>query len=459
MSIAVRRGNLQKYMWTAAACLLCISAVEIIVYHEFFWAAVPAIPLFLYLSIRKPFIFPLGAYALLLPFDAVLSVTGHTQGATLTKILGVMTMLVLLLKGSFEKRFTRPNKVVFCWTSLVLYASLTILWAIDPAAALARIPTAIGLLALYLVASFYRITEKEWGTLKTAILLGGFLASIFAIYAYFSGQFFGPTQRATLMLGNRETNPNELGLSMLMPIAICIEMLFAGKKMEGRKFSLLVVFATVLFCVILSGSRGTMLSIGIIFAVYLFSSRRKFTTALLFTSISLPGIFFMLPFLTARWHKAYSSGGAGRLVIWHVGLKAFESYWITGAGLENFPFAYQKFIGYSRGFVRFYQASHNIYLNLAVEMGITGILILFWGLKGHYALIRSNNDSNKKDKVMLTAVFWGMLAASFFDDFFWEKTMWLFWMSVLMRDNLIKKEIQPAPQTLIKEKYIKTDSI
>ncbi len=454
MSFAIRKNEFEKSLWVALACLLCFSAVEIIVDGKFFWAALPAMPLLVYLAVRRPFIFPFGAYAFLIPFDAVLSLTGHSTGTTLTKAVGILSMLSLLLKGSFENRFVRPNKVVFFWTVLVLYASSTFVWAIDRGLTLRRIPTALGLLAFYLIVSFYGTERKEWDTLKVAVLLGGFFASIFCIYSYYQGNFYGmDTQRATLMFGNRETNPNNLSFCMLIPIAICIEMLFTGKKLDWKKIFMIIAFATMLFGVIVAGSRAAMLGIGIIFAIFLFSSKRKFTLGLLFTAVSLPMVMFMMRFFMERWQEAVPTGGAGRVTIWRVGIKSLEKYWLTGAGLDNFPVAYTKFVNYVPGFEGFYRASHNIYLEFAVELGIAGIALFFWGLKRHYSLIRSNWQYDMKDRTMLTAAFWALLVMAFFDDFFWEKTFWLFWMMVLINNNLGKTSAVAEREDISPGKY------
>ncbi|MDA8326968.1 MAG: O-antigen ligase family protein [Nitrospiraceae bacterium] len=440
--MVIKKENLGKYIWAAGAGLLCYSAVKIIANESFFWAAVPALPLLAYLAIKRPFVFPFGAYVFLIPFDAILSITGHETGTTLTKILGILTMLGLLLKGSFEKRFVRADKTVICWTFLSLLAISSVLWALDPEQVMIKIPTILGLLAFYLVVSFYGTTEKEWSALKTAALLGGFFAALLSIYDYYSGNFFGmDTQRATLMFGTRETNPNNLGFCMLIPSAICMEILSSGKKFNWEKPVYILMLAVLLFCVIVTGSRETLLAIGIIFAVFVLSSKRKLTLGLVLITVSVPLAFLMLQFLTERWQNAFSTGGAGRFNIWRVGIKAFGSFWTTGAGLENFPIAYTRFVDYAPGFSGFFRASHNIYLGLAVELGLAGIVLLFWGFKRHYALIRSNRDPGGKDKIMLTAVFWGMLAQSFFGDFFWDKPIWLLWMMVIIYHNVQKSPV------------------
>ena len=460
MSISInKRFNREKFLWMVAACLVCFSAVKIIVYRSFLWASVPALPFLVYLAVSRPFIFPFGAYVFLLPFDSLLSITGHTSGATLTKMMGILTMIALLLKGSFENRFVRPDKTVFCWTALVLYAVSTFVWALDPERVKAMIPTALGLFAFYLIVSFYGATEKDWSTLKSAILLGGFLAAIFSIYAYYAGDFFAVnSDRATLMLGDRETNPNKLGFSMLMPTAICIELFFAQKRFNLKKIAYVLIFGILLFCVILTGSREIMLGIGLIFMVFIYSSKRKFTVGLLLVFVSLPLVFFMQQFLIERWQGSVSSGGAGRVDIWWVGLKALGSYWITGVGLNNFPVAYTKFVDYGPGFHGFYREAHNLYLNTSVEFGVAGIALLFWGLKRHYLLIRSSHGTDGQGKMMLIALFWAISAASFFGTYFWDKAYWLFWMMVLIYDNLgkVHGHTEDALHSTEKYRYFKS---
>ncbi len=73
-----------------------------------------SIPLII-LCIKKPFIFPFGLYVALLPLEPLLVLTGERGGATLTKFIGILTALVLLFKGVFEKNLKYPDNAALWW--------------------------------------------------------------------------------------------------------------------------------------------------------------------------------------------------------------------------------------------------------------------------------------------------------------------------------------------------------
>jgi hypothetical protein len=147
------------------------------------------VPFLIYYSMKKPFIFPFGLYVFLLPFDPFLSITNSAAGPKLTKLLGIATILVLSLKGAFEKKLKRPNNIVVWWVLFVSFCSLSITWAIEPMRSIGTLSTAAGLLVLYLIISTYEIKKCEYDTLKWFIVLGGFFVSLILIYKYATADF------------------------------------------------------------------------------------------------------------------------------------------------------------------------------------------------------------------------------------------------------------------------------
>src|SRR4030067_3501259 len=108
----IKRMNFNKdWLWITFGIIFALIIGAALADAKWLYLGVPLIPFMIILSLRKPFIFPFGAYAFLLPFDSLLSLTGSARGPTLTKFLGIFTILILLFKGAFEKKLKRPDKV------------------------------------------------------------------------------------------------------------------------------------------------------------------------------------------------------------------------------------------------------------------------------------------------------------------------------------------------------------
>ncbi len=184
-----------------------------------------------------------------------------------------------------------------------------------------------------------------------------------------------------------------------------------------------------------------MIALGAILLVYgLFNENKvKLTAACIIVGV---GIFSFLPdVFFDRWSDAVESGGSGRISIWIVGLQSLKQFFLQGAGLGNFPFAYNKFItseaanvaGYSR-------AAHNTYLSVLVELGFIGFLIMLVMIWMHFKAIGREIMKYDKDQIMLMAVLLASLISTFFAEFTLDKSYWLVWMMILMYKNVRKRD-------------------
>lgn len=393
-------------------------------------------PLFLYLSVIKPFIFPLGAYFFLIPFDQLLSIGNVEGGMTLTKVLGIVAIPVLFVKGSFEDRLQSPAVTVFWWVTLVLYGAISSLWAIQPEAAVARMPTAGGLMLLYLMVASYRIRRDEIDTLKGCILAGGILASVLTVYNLNS---LDSATRATVEIGDRAALLNQLAFDLLLPVSICVGMIINGKR-TMKKVMFGLILSLILFAIMVTGSRGALVGLGAMAIVYVLSARQKFSAGAALLVIGIAVAIFTPAFVLERVDESVSTGGAGRTTIWVNGLKALNHYWLTGAGLNNFPEAYVEFAYFTPLSEGIGRASHNVYLGIFVELGIVGIILLILGILAHYKTMGSRRGDLNSIGVMLKAAFWAMIVSSFFLDTLWYKSFWMLWMMIVMNNSVSRME-------------------
>ncbi len=423
-----------KAIWFVIILFFAAITGIAIAYQKWLLFGAVLIPLLLYLCIHKPFIFPFGAYVFSLPFATFLSLADTQQGATLTRYLGALTILVLFLKGAFEKKLKKPDAASIWWVLFVMYGFLSVFWAIHPDRVLSRMPTAMSLLLLYLVVVSYQLQKNEFEILKWCILFGGLLTAVLTIYNYglFAQQ---EIQRASLQIGEHEASPNTISNALIIPIAICVGMLMRQRKIMIKGLFGIVI-GVLLLAVICTGARGAMLGIAAIFVVYVLSGRQKITFCVILIVIGIILTSFIPAIFYERWGIALESGGSGRLDIWYVGLKILGKYWPIGAGLDNFLFAYEEYALYAPHFLGYRRVAHNTYLQFFVELGIVGLFFLIMVIWKHYKLIQSRFIQYNNDTVMLKAAFWAILILSCFGDFVWRKNFWLIMMMICMYKNV-----------------------
>lgn len=425
-----------------------IGMATLIAEGQWLWLGIFAVPLLVYFAMEKPFIFPFGVYLFFLPFDQI-STLSALGGTTITKYLGIFSILSLILKGSFERKLKAPHKTVIATSLMAVFCVCSYIWAIDPSAVAMRFSTIFGLYFLYLVLASYRIKGTEFRTCKWFIILGGFIASVFALYEHSIGIDYMPTvNRATLSFGEEATDPNILSFSLLIPLAAALDDLLNARSKRLRAL-LLLIFGVTLVAIFVSGSRGGMIGVFIIFAVNLLFVRKRVTllSVVLFAGIA---VFSFVPhdFLSDRWESAAETGGAGRTYIWLAGLRAFPKYWAIGAGLNNFPYVYRDFGRFTPQTTLIMRGAHNQFLEIAVELGIIGLSLFLFAMWKHYRLLNASGDDGDPGRAMLKASFFSLLATSFFLGTLWTKTYWLLLMLILMNHSSSVEGMQNRYRTI-----------
>lgn len=431
-----------NYILLLLTFIAAIIVAWAIVSENWIYLAIVFSPFLLFLSIKKPFIFPFGLYAFLVPLDSVLTIANVETGPTATRYLGLLTIFIILIKGSVEKKFIKPSVPTIVFVLFVMYAFSSILWATDQETVWFRIPNAGSLLFLYVIVTSYKVQKSEYEILKWCILAGGFLAAIFVIYNYSHIKeiaISAESARGTIEFGERRSELNHFSFSLFLPVSIGIERLFKQKS-KILKGIICVTLFSMLLSIILEGSRGGLIGIAIIFFVYILSIKRKlgFGTISIILGIGLS--YFVSDFIIERWQRGIETGGSARLPIWYVGLHALSKYWPIGVGLNNFGFAFTEFADHAYDNTGTFRAPHNIYLAHFVDLGIVGFSLMLLGIWKHYQAIQSQPAQYKIDSIMLKSTFWAMLVASCFLDTFWRKPIWLLWMMILMQKSVSGEE-------------------
>ncbi|MDR1703691.1 MAG: O-antigen ligase family protein, partial [Clostridiales bacterium] len=169
-------------------------------------------------------------------------------------------------------------------------------------------------------------------------------------------------------------NPNVLGEYLIFIIAIAGGMLYWMKKPLYKLAALGILGASAL-CMILTQSRGAWL--GLLFAAAAFAlmhDRRLIilgVIALAFMPVLLPESV-LTRFLSIG--NMTDSSTSYRVNIWLACLLMIKDVWMTGigSGEPSFRYIYQE---YSFNAVEA-PHSHNLYLQVIIELGVFGLVIL-----------------------------------------------------------------------------------
>lgn len=336
-----------------------------------------------------------------------------------------------------------PDKAAIFWPMFLVFSSLSTLWAIRIHEDVLRstLGTSAGLVILYLIAISYRIQRKEYDTLKIFLMVGGAVASLFIFKAFSEGMSLtGSAMRATAGLS---IGANKQAFDLLIPFSVCMASFLRTR--EGYRMVSLALSCIILVGIMLTGSRGAVLGACAIVMSYIFFLRKR-TAVGVFIVVMFAVMYSVVPdMFYERVGNAVESGGSGRLDIWSVGLRALKEYWLTGAGYLNFGHAHDEFARptdrnfgyeYTHPLAVISVGSHNIYLQVFVELGIVGITLLIVAIASHYRRLKNWQGQDRLDVAMLKGAFWGILVASLFLDTLRFKSFWLLWVLILIHSRV-----------------------
>jgi len=375
---------------------------------------------------RWPVQVALGTFALLLPFDSVSAIGGEASGAALTRYVGAFAGLVLLVVGLISKRLSLPCRAALWWSLFVLWGVATLGWAANSQFVLERLPTAISLLLLYLLATAFRINQKEMWVVLVATVIGGCVAAGMSTHEFYSGTFYLQSTRSSLMVGNRDTDPNQFGASLLLPLSVRRD---SKSQLRNR---LLRVCATAAIAILslallLSMSRGALVAALTVVIVYIarFGLSRRIVLAIVLAAallLLMPQTFFSRLGLSDR--------GAGRVDIWAASMDLVPRYGLFGAGWNNFIVAYSGIAGHAPSFRGYTRGSHSIYVGMLIEVGGIGLTFLLLAFRSQL------REGRSRELVPYAAACWGMIVMGITLDIVWRKSFWFSWIILAMAVRL-----------------------
>jgi O-antigen ligase len=326
---------------------------------------------------KYPLIFPYGAYAILVPFDLLLSVP---QLGTLARLSGAAAGAALLFWLLRNRTIVMPGAAMAACAAFVGWSLFSQLWSLNPSAAAHECGTLLQLALLYAIVAIVPATMRDVRAVFIAVVAGGLLAAAFGIH-----EFAHPTikqqllteisDRIPLVLGEQRLDINQFADSLLLPLALVLVATVQATRLSLRiaGFAAIVV---LVYAMSLAASREAFVAVGAMLAYFVISLKERRQIGLI--AAALASLALANHNLWNRFVSASASGGSGRLGIWSAGLAAFRQHWLIGAGSGSFATAYDSvylkvFQLYDMGWSR---AAHNMLLQNGVEYGIVGLALL-----------------------------------------------------------------------------------
>ena len=230
------------------------------------------------------------------------------------------------------------------------------------------------------------ITTRAWLVrCSVACVLSATLVSLYGIFLYFGGggysssawldseMFSGIAGRAVATL----ENPNMLGEYLILILPIAVGMLI-GRGEGLRRIPAFFCIGIMGICLILTWSRGAWL--GLIFAalLFLFMWHRRSVWLVLAGIAALPILPAILPAsIVSRFTSIGNMGDSStsyRVYIWRATINMIEDNLATGIGIGEGAWD-RLYPLYSYLGVEAAPHSHNLYLQIWLEIGIVGLLM------------------------------------------------------------------------------------
>lgn len=251
-------------------------------------------------------------------------------------------------------------------------------------------------------------------------------------------------------------NPNVLSEYLIMCIPIILAAMMSYKAPKHR-ISLFCSLVATLGCLVYTWSRGAWLGflIGIILFMVMYS--KNTLVALFLGAFSVPFLPLVLPQSIISRFTSIGNMSDGstvyRVNIWSAVWEMIKDHWRGGIGIgeESFTKIYRL---YAFAGVESAPHSHNLYMQILVELGIVGLIafiaVIFIWSQSAFTL---HTTERRGEKLYSNAVFCGIVAvlAQGMTDYIWYnyRVFLMFWLLIGLGTAIRKTLDMTAAEEII----------
>lgn len=346
----------------------------------------PFILAFAVASFRSPLRIALPVYAFLLPYGSGLSLGVGTSFGSLSSLMGLLLTAALAAQlVTSHQGAPRLQAPVPIWLAFVGVAGASLLWSIAPGMTVSGWLVLASQTTLFALLALSRVDPPVLRRFETAVVAGALVSVLWGLAQLL---LLGglPSDSGTGRFGNGLLGPNNQAASLLLPLAITVTRWAAGHGRRAR-YGNALASALLVIGIVMTGSRGGLLAMAVTLAVVVVAypgGRRRLLVASGAVTAVIVLMLTLNPAGLGERQLNQQGSSSGRAEIWSVGLHACPQYCGVGAGWGTFARVYETERSdvpdlrvLRRGTA--YEA-HSIWLMAAIEVGLTGLVLLAAGL-------------------------------------------------------------------------------
>lgn len=233
--------------------------------------------------------------------------------------------------------------------------------------------------------------------LSNLITLCGVVISLVALYNWFNG--LNLVEGTRVAIGGPDSligDPNDLTFILLFAVAFTLSMFLAEENRSWERAVFGSALFVILWAIVATKSRGGLIGVVAVFAVYVTNRYRLSTKNILILGM-LAAALVVLSGVTAREYSSETSSAVDdssnvRLAAWSAAFRMALTHPIFGVGFENFIEIYWAYTNLWTGKNK---AVHSIWFGVLAESGFVGFAIymsmIWFTLRSAFSMLKKVN--------------------------------------------------------------------
>ncbi|WP_215492112.1 O-antigen ligase family protein [Fenollaria sporofastidiosus] len=335
-----------------------------------------------------------------------LFILGYNFLPDIVSIAGALAILAMYLVDVYiyKKESLRINSSFVAVALGVIMIIIGTVTSVKPLGSMRDLAMNFAGLAIFLSVNIAVKNKDDYNKIATSLAINAALICLWGIVQY---KFFGTVRREWLdsqvagQISKRAysvfMNPNVFAEYIVLVVPIVVSLFWAHKD-AFKKFVYLCIVGLMLLSLMLTFSRGGIMSLGVAALVFLFFQARPLIV------VALPFFLLALSFLPENIKRRImsisnvkDSSTSYRFKIWSITKDVIKDHPVVGVGFGHKPFKY-VFERYIRSMPIFH--AHNTYLEMMAEGGFTGfisfVLIIITAIAQEIKLIYKAKSSEVK---------------------------------------------------------------